>query len=70
MRKHFYLHEPTGVYYLCFGFMRWAAQALRVEKVKVGEEDSSCCLTVLTVQPFCAHSWQSVRTTSRCPTAS
>ena len=39
MRKHFYFCVPSNTYFLCLGFMKWAAQGLRLEKVTVGEED-------------------------------
>ncbi|CAE7273491.1 unnamed protein product [Symbiodinium microadriaticum] len=38
-RKSFFLHKPTGVFYLSFGFMKWAAQALRLDKVIRGSEE-------------------------------
>ena len=41
-RKSFYVNVSTGSYYLCFGWMKWAAQALMVDKVRVGEEVMFC----------------------------
>ncbi|CAE7614243.1 unnamed protein product, partial [Symbiodinium sp. CCMP2592] len=38
-RKSFFLHKPSGVFYLSFGFMKWAAQALRLDKVIRGSEE-------------------------------